>query len=70
MTFFNVTLRCHENSDHWVFYHLRDVHYMCLSSLNHFPNIYAVPFRIGINVNFTRDIDKCLGDCSCGKMSG
>ena len=55
MTSSNVALRCHEDIDHWVFYHLKDVCHMCRRSLNHLPLINAVPCDIAVDVNVNFD---------------
>ena len=72
MTFSNFALRYHKNIDHWVIYHLKDVCKMCGRKLNRFILINVVPCCIVVdgNVTFLHDRDKCVGGCSCGKMSG
>ena len=78
MTFSNFALRYHKDIEHWVIYHLKDVLEMCRRSLNHFSrtDVISCGVVVDVNVNFdtlTRELhdrNKCVGGCSCGKMSG
>ena len=74
MTLLNFALRHHKDIDHWVIYHLKDVCEVCRRRIIFHELIsflvVVLETLTSILTGELHDRDKCVGSCSCGKMSG